>query len=355
MSKRKLKPEFRALSAAKIMSRKVREAQKNLVGRIEDIPEGEALLIRAKLKRRRNQTTPNYLKKETPINIPHPQTQQEAVEWQTYGPPFLNGKVTEAIPMRARAFAFAQLARLPQNSRGYLSHLVLSEPLWSKDRHRRITTPIEILEGQRIFAVCHQKEEDITAHIYCDPDMAPEAPTKGGKAIIEMPSRYLNGDPIKFTRWHLPVEDNEFKFAIALLYATTGHTSGFEFNFLNFSPRCDPITSSWMVINRYDVAGELAIVKQAKHEGIVNSHGHPVPLEMILFPIFNQPQIEFYKRLLDSVAIQDTDDSKPRRLQYCEMVRLCFERMLLKGYYSTSFARGIEGKVEDQNWKLRSV
>jgi len=345
----KLKHEFTSPSITTILSRNVRKVTRNLVERIEDIKPGESLLIMALLREYPEQTTPNYLKKGTPVEIHYPRTQTEAIEWQMYGVPFLKTDSTEAIPLLLRVAAFSELAK--EHPR-YPARIVFSEPQWGKTRYKRVTTPNEVLEGQRIFSVNHQREEDITAYIYCDPELAPETPTQGGKAIVQVPSRYIDDGSIKFTRWHLPVIDNAFKLAISQLYETSGHKSGFEFNFLNFSPRQDPETSTWMIVDRYDVAGELAIIKKAKLEGIVNSHGHPIPLEMIPFPIFNQEHIDFYKRMLDSVAIWDPIKGKPRKPRYSEMVKLNFDRILLRGYYDTAYTLGKE-KVEDQNWELR--
>ncbi|MEK6952519.1 MAG: hypothetical protein AABX29_05890 [Nanoarchaeota archaeon] len=348
---RKLKPEFRTPGIKLIKSRKIRRTSKHLIERIEDIPEGESLLITALLRTHPKQTTPNYLKKGTSVQLQYPRTQSEAIEWQTYGIPFLRGNPTEAIPLRLRNHAYSELSR--NGSPRDLSRIILSEPQWGRNRFQRVTTQNEVLEGQRIFSLAHQLGKDITAYIYCDPEMAPEAETQGGKAIIKIPSRYINGDEINFTRLHLPVYDNEFKFAISLLYEVTGHTSGFEFNFVNFRRKGDPETSNWMVVNRYDVAGELAIVKRAKQEELFNSHGHPIPLEMILFPIFNQTHIDFYKRMLDSVLIWDHLLEKPRKLRYSEMVKLNNDRILLRGYYRSAFTPNKSGKVEDQNWELR--
>ncbi|MEK6951897.1 MAG: hypothetical protein AABX29_02675 [Nanoarchaeota archaeon] len=350
--KRKLKPEFQQPGIKRILSRKVKAASKHLVERIEDIPEGESLLIIALLRRYPEQTTPSYLKKGTPIEVPYPKTQTEAIEWQTYGVPFLRNHPKEAIPLRLRAHAFSELSN--NGSPRDLARIVFSEPQWGKTRYKRVTTPNEILEGQRIYSVNHQQDQDITAYIYCDQEMAPEAETQGGKAIVKIPSRYINGDEINFTRLHLPVYDNEFKLAIAELFETTGHKSGFEFNFLNFSPKQDPTTSSWMIIDRYDIAGELAIVKKAKQEELFNSNKHPIPLEMIQFPIFNQKHIDFYKRMLDSVLVWDPIKEKPRKPRYSEIVKLNFDRVMLRGYYNTAFTLGKE-KVEEQNWELRLV
>ncbi len=348
--KRRLKPEFTSPSIKAMLSRKVKSVSRNLVERIEDLKEGESLLIMTLLRKHPKQTNPNYLKKGTPVVINSPKTQTQAIEWQTYGVQFLKKDSTEAIPLMLRAYAFNQLrAKHP----GDLARIVFSEPQWGKTRYKRVTTPNEVLEGQRIFSVYHQKMEDITAYIYCDPEMAPEASIEGGKAIVKMPSRYVDGDEINFTRWHLPVVDNEFKLAITQLYETSGHKSGFEFNFLNFSPKQDPETSTWMIVDRYDIAGELAIIKRAKLEGIVNAHNHPIPLEMIQFPIFNQEHIDFYKRMLDSVLVWDPINEKPRKPRYSEIAKLNFDRVLLRGYYATAFTKANQGKVEDQNWELR--
>ncbi|MEK6953261.1 MAG: hypothetical protein AABX29_09695 [Nanoarchaeota archaeon] len=346
----KLKPEFTSPSIKTILSRKVRRAARNLVERIEDLKPDESLLIMALLRKHPEQTTPNYLKKGTPVEIHYPRTQTEAIEWQMYGAPFLKTGSTEAIPLLLRADAFHKLSK--ERTR-YPARIVFSEPQWGKTRYKRVTTPNEVLEGQRIFSVNHQRGDDITAYVYCDPELAPETPTQGGKAIVQVTSRYIDGSSIKFTRWHLPVIDNAFKLAIAQLYETSGHKSGFEFNFLNFSPRQDPETSTWMIVDRYDVAGELAIIKKAKLEGLVNSRGHPIPLEMNPFPIFNQEHIDFYKRLLDSVAVWDSINGKPRKPRYSEMVKLNFDRVFSRGYYQTSFTRAGSGKVEEQDWELR--
>lgn len=349
---RRLKPEFRQPSIGRILSRKVIEARRNLIERIEDLSDGQSLLIMSSLKRHSKQTTRGHLKKGYPLVTDVPHTETEAVEWQERGVPFLEGKPKVAIPMRLRAEAVRRYKR-----RGIspwdLAHIVFSEPRWGRNRYSRVTTPNEILEGQRIFAANHQAGSDIRAYIYCDPGMAPKAETEGGKAIVHIPSRYIGGDDVKLERRHLPVVDNEFKLAVALLYEATKQRRGFEFNFLGFGGREDPRSPDWMVIDRYDAAGELAIIKQAKEDGIVNSDGHPLPLEMTPFPICTQPQIDFYKRCLDSVAIWDSESSKPRKPQYGEIVRLLFARMFLRGYYATSFVPASAGKVEDQKWDLR--
>ena len=352
MGSRRLKPEFKQPGIGRILSRKVREARRSLIERIENIPEGESLLITTSLKRHPKQTTRGHLKKGYPFVIDAPHTETEAVAWQEDGVPFLKENPKVAIPMRLRADAIRK-CRERGISPWDLGRIVFSEPRWGKNRYARVTTPIEILEGQRIFDASHQAGSDIRAYIYCDPDMAPKADTGGGKAIVHIPSRYVDGDEVRLERKHLPVVNNNFKLAVALLYETTKQRRGFEFNLLGFGGREDPQSPDWMVVDRYDAAGELAIIKQAKEDGIVNSEGHPLPLEMTPFPIGAQPHIDFYKRCLDSLAVWDPETSKPRKPQYGEIVRLLFARMFLRGYYATSFVPASAGKVEDQNWDLR--
>ena len=318
---------FEEPSKSNILKVTTISANSDLVDRIENLQENEALIIETGLIPLKYETPRKFLKHGLEVKPTRVYTLEELAK-------------ERFVPVALREQAFNNIKQ-----KTYCSYSFM--PFVGKDKRKRKVSLAECLEASRLFAYSHTLGTGIEIKIYED---AQRVKKEGATVACKVTSRRIKQPKYTFNLVSVPVIDSEDKFAIAQNILSTGHNckkKQYDFRYryeddkesstvFNFCAH--EITAYWEIINHY-----WNVLKRI------------TPLEMSQFAIPTQFTVDFYKRLCDSVLIKDeniNEKDRLRKLNKAEKEILLWGLVYKYKHDKTFFARE---KIERYNWSLRNI
>ncbi len=241
-----------------------------------------------------------------------------------------------SIPLFLRERAIQEYLNAQQPPSGFLAH-----PLKGRNRIPKKYSLYCVVEGHRIFA-----EDKITLTIYKDAEKVAE---EGARAIVVVPSRSKEREDYRFRLEREPIVDNDLKFVIGTMFASTHQCGDKEFGFIRYKSLEKREDSEVYNICPHEVAAKLAVIE---HEAKLGNH---VPLENSMIPLISRKFAEGSARVLDSLLIEDKNaEDKVRRPRAGELEAiywLLVHRLSARDSLYASINR--DGKIKDYDWTIR--
>jgi len=318
---------FQEPNKAHILRVNTVNADDNLVGRIENLNENEALIIEARL---------------IPIQFPYPRKflkhGEEVKPKRVYT--LEDVSKNRFVPVKLREEAFNSI-----DSRAYCAYSFM--PISGNDRRKRKVNLVECVEGARIFAYAHNRGTGIEFEIYDD---SKRVKSEGAEIIVRVPSRTVKRQKYEFKLISMPVIDSRNKFAVAQSISSMGHDCKKTLYNFRFKYEDDQESSRILNFCAHEISAYFEI---ANHYWEILKE--ITPLQMSEFAIPTMKTVEYYKRLCDSVLIRDEAlkvKDKLRKLNKAEKEILLWDIVYKHKHNETFFATE---KIEKYNWSLRNT
>ena len=247
------------------------------------------------------------------------------------------------VPVDFRISAFEKLKDTPGMYSGYEYNPMTIRPYPHTDRRVRRVSLVECLEGARLYAYAHQVPGSrLEVEAYTD---AQAVAKDGGVFHAHVTSRTKRTRPYRFNLTAVPIVDNRNKWGIAWATATEGHDClRGSYMGIRYAMKEDSEIFNWCA---HEIAAYLAMMESE------NTKRNRTPLQMSQLALPTQLSVDFYKRLCDSVLIEDPSlagRDKKRVLNKAEQEILLWGLVSKRGQRATFFA---EAHLKDYNWKLR--
>lgn len=317
---------FREPSKSLILKASIINVDSDLVDRIENLNENEALIVETRLIPLKYETPRKFLKHGLEVKPPRVYTLEEMAQ-------------KKFVPVALREQAFDGI-----KNKAYCSYSFI--PMVGDKRKRKVSL-VECLEATRIYAYAHK----IGTGIEFDPkpyDNALRVKKEGAEIPVKVPSRIKRRQKYEFNLTSVPVIDSEYKFVVAQNIASSGHNcKKKQFDF-RYKFEDDKETSRVFNFCAHEIAAYLKII-----DYYWNSQKNIIPLEMSQFAIPTKRTVNFYKRLYDSVLIRDENinsKDKLRHLYKAEKEILLWGLVYKYEHNETFFATE---KIKDYDWGLR--
>lgn len=218
-------------------------------------------------------------------------------------------------------------------------------PLGNDRRKRRITFD-DCFEAARIYAYAHQSGVGIEIKPYDD---ARRVKTEGTHLLASVPSRTRGEERYEFTISSAPVVDSPDKFATAFNFSSDHVCPDVRFCSLRYRREVDTDASLYSHLDAHVGAAWLQTI-----DNYWNESRNVVPLNCGQFDIPTERAVDFYKKLLNSVLVQE-DDAKPKKLDSAGR-NVAIGDQLRKRKYDWMFwplnNGGKQGNVRDYDWSF---
>lgn len=307
------------------------EAKDNLVERIMRLQEGYGLCIARPLIPSRYESSWHFLRHGTRVRA----TGLDAVMGTIRG---------RGTPVDLRMRAFQKVQDTPGIYSGYEYEPREIHPYAPVDTRVRRVSLVEVLEGARIYAYVHQVP---MAGIDIERYENAEAVGKDGAVYpVKVPSRTKGRRRYNFNMLSVPLRDNLQKWKIAWGTASQGHDCKRGQYMFRYSKKEDSEIFNWCA---HEIAAYLEIT------GMHRKEKNRVPLQMSQIALPTPQAVEFYKRLCDSVLIEDAAlaaSDKRRVLNKAEQEILLWGLVQKKGHHATFFA---QDHLKEYDWNLRHM
>ncbi len=306
------------------------DAQELLVERLLALEEQEYLLIQRALIPERYNSSWHFLKHGDRVHL----------RFRDLIPRFIK-KGTTAVPIDLRIKEFDAITKTPGIFSGYDYTPVDIRPYNHRDTRTRRVSLVECLEGARVYAFTHQVPmPPIEVEQYTD---ARAVEKDGAFFHVHVPSRIKGQGRYRFNLTSVPVRNNLNKWSIAWATASEGHDClrGMYMG-IRYATKEDSQVFNWCA---HEIAAYITMM------GNMSSQGERTPLQMSQIALPTQLSVDFYKRLCDSVLINDAKQNI-RVLNKAEQETLLWGLVHKKGHHPTFFA---EGNLKKYDWKLRHL
>lgn len=310
------------------------EARNDLVDKILALEEQQYLLIQEPLIPEHYNSSWHFLKHAERVHL----------RFRDMIPRFLR-KGTTAVPIDLRIKEFDAVKEKPGLFSGYDYTPVDIHPYNHKDTRVRRISLVECLEGARIYAYTHQVPmPPIEVESYTD---ARAVERDGAFFHVHVPSRIKGQGRYRFNVTSVPVRDTIHKWSIAWATASEGHDClrGMYMG-IRYATKEDSHVFNWCA---HEIAAYIAMMS------MMSSKGTRTPLQMSQIALPTQGTVDFYKRLCDSVLIDNAKGEEKqniRVLNKAEQETLLWGLVHKKGHNQTFFA---EGNLKKYDWKLRHL
>jgi len=317
---------FQEPTKARILKVSTINADNNLVDRIENLDENQALIIETRLISNNFPNSRKFLKHGPEVKPKRQYTLSQIAK-------------ERFVPVQLREQAFNGIG-----NKAYCGYSFI--PFVGRDKRKRKVSLVECLEGARIFAYAH----NIGTEIEFDPkpyDQSKRVESEGANIPVKVPSRRKKLSKYNFNLISVPVIDSPNKFVVSLGIASTGHDcKGKQYDF-RYRYKDDKEGSDVFNFCGHEIAAYLKIIDHywRKEKNIV-------PLEMSPFALPTMKTVDYYKRLCDSVLIRDeTSKAKDqlRKLNKAEKEILLWGLVYKYNHDDTFFATE---KIENYDWSL---
>ncbi len=310
------------------------EAGTGLVERILTLEEEEHLLIKRPLLPENYNNSWHFLRHADRVHLRFRDIIPRTVR-----------KGSVAVPIDLRIKEFDALKDKAGIFSGYDYSPLDLRPYNHRDTRVRRVSLVECLEGARIYTYTHQVPmPPIEVEQYTDA-MAIEK--DGAFFHVHVPSRVKGQGRYRFNLTSVPVRDNLNKWGIAWATASEGHDClrGMYMG-IRYAQKEDSQVFNWCA---HEIAAYIAMMAQ------ISSQGIRTPLQMSQIALPTQLTVNFYKRLCDSVLINDSkteEKTNIRVLNKAEQEYLLWGLVHKKGHHQTFFA---EERLKSYDWKLRHL
>ncbi|MDP3728659.1 MAG: hypothetical protein Q8R18_04365 [bacterium] len=311
-----------------------REAQNNLVDRISSLGEQEHILINRILIPENYNNSWHFLRHGDRVHLRFRDLIQRSIS-----------KRNAAVPVDLRIREFDALKEKAGAFSGYDYTPLDIKPYNHQDTRTRRVSLVECLEGARIYAYTHQVPmPPIEVEQYTD---AKAVEKDGAFFHVHVPSRIKGQGRYRFNLTSVPIRDNLNKWSIAWATASEGHDClrGMYMG-IRYAQKEDSQIFNWCA---HEIAAYIATMNKMNHRGT------RTPLQMSQIALPTQLTVNFYKRLCDSVLINDAkvgEKENIRVLNKAEQEYLLWGLVHKKGHNPTFFA---EANLKNYDWKLRHL
>lgn len=300
------------------------EASRNLVDRILELEQNQALVIQRKIVPTNYKEVRKFLR-HAPEVKPKRYTREQLSQ-------------LKKTPVQLRQEVFAQI-----NHPYYCAYSIV--PLLGNEQVKRKISLVSCLEGAKIYAKSYQeKHEKIKLGKY---DKSKKVALEGAIVpVLELPSRTEGKPPFKFNLVSVPVIDNERKYTVSYSFCSDGHMcEDKQFRF-RYKPVSTRDRSHVFNICPHEVAAYLKTIDM-----YLNMDYNLIPLQMSQLVLPSESMIDYYKKINKQVAItyiDRKDKLKIRPLNLAEKEIFLWALVKKKGPKSTTFART---NLRDYNWE----
>lgn len=314
---------FQERTKAEIKKLNLIHADSDLVDRIENLDENEALVIERRLIPESFTNARKFLKHGSEVKPRRIYSLDDLAR----------GKI---VPVKLREDAFNNIQNKAYSGYSFM-------PFAGKDRRKRKISLVECLEGARIYAYAHRFGTGIEVKGY---DECKKTEKEGAVITVRVPSRTKKKSKYDFNLVSVPVEDSIDKFAIAHSIASEGHDCkrkqyGFRFTY-------EDIKEDSRLFNfcAHEIAADLQVI-----EDYWRKNKNIIPLEMSQFAIPTQFEVDYYKKIRNNVLIRDEtiqSKDKLRKPGKSDTEILVWGNVYKHGHDKTFFARE---KLENYYWE----
>ena len=218
-------------------------------------------------------------------------------------------------------------------------------PFHLDGRKRRILFTTDF-EATQLYAYAHQSGAPILVRPYAE---ARKVRKEGAEVFVEVPSRTEGKDRYKFKLMSVPVIDLPEKFVIAHNLGTTHSCPDVDFR-IRYRYENQAETSQVVNLDAHVGAAYLGVI-----DHFWTTEKNRVPLSCGQFDIPTFDALQFYKTLLSRVLMQETPDSKPRKLDRAEKNIAVCNRLKSRGYNWMFFPNKTishQVNVRDYDWRV---
>jgi len=322
---------FREPTKAQIKALDCSEAKKDLVDRILALDEGQGLIIARTLVPPAYRNSWHFLRHGDRVPL------RGSIDVDPERAP------REATPVDYRIRAFHALKERMGAYSGYEYHPIDIRPHAPVDARIRRISLVECLEGARIFAYTHQVP---MASIDVEQYTNAGAVAKDGATFpVKVPSRQKGSRRYSFSMVSVPLANNSHKFRISWGSLSRGHNcKRSQYMGLRYSAKEDSEVFNWCA---HEVSAYLQIM------ALQRKNDNRIPLQMSQIALPTPATKDFYKRLCDSVLLQDPSIESRDRLRVlnkAEQEILLWGLVYKKDHHTSFFAKDHLGKYD---WALR--